>query len=74
MLTREQILACDDSSIIEVNVPDWGGSVGIKTLTGAEKDAWESERTADRSTFNLENVRASLVAVAACDESGQRSA
>lgn len=72
LLTREQILAADDSSIETVKVPEWGGEVGVKTLSGFEKDLWESERQTKDGGFNLENIRASLVAIAACDEHGQR--
>lgn len=72
LLTREQILAADDSSIETVGVPEWGGEVGVKTLTGFEKDLWESERQTKDGNFNLENIRASLVAIAACDEQGLR--
>lgn len=72
LLTREQILAADDCAIETVSVPEWGGEVGVKTLTGAEKDAWESERQTSDGSFNLENIRASLVAIAACDGDGQR--
>ena len=72
LLTREQILSASDSQIETVSVPEWGGEVGVKTLTGAEKDAWESERQTNDGRFNLENVRASLVAIAACDADGNR--
>lgn len=72
LLTREQILAADDSTIETVSVPEWGGEVGVKTLTGFEKDLWESGRQTKDGNFNLENIRASLVAVAACDSNGQR--
>jgi hypothetical protein len=72
LLTREQILGVDDSVIETVTVPEWGGEVGVKTLSGAEKDGWESDRQGKDGEFNLENIRASLVAVAACDAKGVR--
>lgn len=72
LLTREQILAATDSVIETVSVPEWGGSVGVKTLTGAEKDSWEEGRQKKDGSFNLNNVRASLVAVAACDADGNK--
>jgi hypothetical protein len=72
LLTREQILAATDSVIETVSVPEWGGSVGVKTLTGAEKDGWESSRQNKDGSFNLNNVRASLVAVATCDADGNK--
>jgi hypothetical protein len=72
MLTREQILAAEDSTVEIVNVPEWGGDVGVKTLTGFEKDSWEAERQLKDGVFNLENIRASLVAITACDAEGNR--
>ena len=32
-LTRDQILTADDGRFTEVDVPEWGGSVRIKTLS-----------------------------------------
>lgn len=39
MLTKDQILTADDRRIETVDVPEWGGPVGIKLLTLAELDA-----------------------------------
>jgi hypothetical protein len=72
LLTREQILASSDVEIQTVNVPEWGGEVGVKTLTGSEKDSWEAGRQRKDGSFNLENVRASLVAACVCDAEGQK--
>jgi hypothetical protein len=40
-LTKEQILKADDLKTETVEVPEWGGPVNIRTLTGAERDAFE---------------------------------
>ena len=71
LLTREQILRADDTQIETVEVPEWGGSVGVRTLTGADKDAWEVERQTG-GEFSLDNIRASFVARTACDGAGQQ--
>jgi hypothetical protein len=75
ILTREQILSADDLKREEVHVPDWGGSVFVRTLTGAERDRLEEQSvTRNGKTFeaNFSNVRARLVSLAAVDESGKR--
>jgi hypothetical protein len=36
MLTIEQILAADDRKVEEVQVPEWGGSVCVRHLSGLE--------------------------------------
>jgi hypothetical protein len=37
MLTRDQILGLDDLPREEVAVPEWGGSVYVRALTGGER-------------------------------------
>lgn len=45
-LSREAILAVNDRKIVAVNLPDWGGIVYVRGMTGAEKDGWEAEQHA----------------------------
>jgi hypothetical protein len=76
MLTRDMILAADDLPKELVEVPEWGGSVYVRCLTGTERDAWEAsvvEMGKDGKTKpNMENLRAKLVARTLCDEDGAR--
>jgi hypothetical protein len=44
LLSRDDILNADDLTIETIAVPEWGGEVNVKTLTGAEKDKWETAR------------------------------
>jgi len=41
MLSRDQILALDDLGFEVVEVPAWGGPVGIRELTAGERDDFE---------------------------------
>mgnify|MGYP001354239450 CR=1 FL=1 len=41
MLTRDEILGLDDLPREEVVIPEWKGSVYVRALTGAERDALE---------------------------------
>jgi len=41
LLTRDAILEAQDLQHEEVYIPEWGGSVRVRTLTGAERDAFE---------------------------------
>lgn len=72
-LSREQILGAPDLRFEEVAVPEWGGTVRIKMLTGAERDAFEG-MIRDRATLGKlgENLRATIVASTLVDESGAR--
>lgn len=72
ILTREQILAADDRHTETVEIPEWGGSVIVKTLTGREKDAWEMSMLGPDNKLRPEDVRARLLSVALVDEDGKR--
>jgi len=68
MISLEQIAAANDLTLEEVQVPEWGGSVFIRTLSSAVKDRFD-RLVADRS--EAQAFRAILVAFAACDAHGQ---
>lgn len=70
-LTREQILAADDSRIEAVDVPEWGGQVFVRMMSGAERDAYERAMY-DKSKLGQlgENARAHLASLTVCDEGG----
>jgi hypothetical protein len=74
LLSKEAILAADDRDYEVVACPEWGGEVRVRSITGAERDRWESSlmkgRGRDRQ-MNLDNARARLVALCAVDEAGK---
>ena len=72
---RDRILSADDRKKEAVFVPQWGLSVFVRTLTGAERDDWEASIVQQRgkaTTYDLRNVRARLVCKCIVDESGKR--
>jgi hypothetical protein len=69
-LTKAQILSADDSKLIEVEVPEWGGEVCLRVMSGTERDKFESEFVGDNKS--VEMVRAKLVSKCLCDEDGKR--
>lgn len=75
LLGRDQILGAADLSTVDVAVPEWGGTVRVRMLTGTERDAFEAStvvRKGKKLETNLENVRARLVALTVIGEDGQR--
>ena len=78
LLTKAAILAADDLTTIDVDVPEWGGAVRIKSMTGAERDGFEDSLFVDVSdgkggtkrVQNLKHLRAKLVAASLVDEDG----
>ncbi len=73
-LTRTLILEVPDLVTEEVSVPEWGGTVLVRGLTGAERDRLESsiiERKGRKGyELNTQNIRAKLVAGTVIDENG----
>jgi len=75
LLSRDAILAADDHEYEVVPCPEWGGEVRLRSLTGAERDAYEQSLVQTRGKsreMNLRNARAKLVALCAVDENGNR--
>lgn len=74
-LKRSDILSAPDITVELVSVPEWGGDVYVKGMTGAERDKFESsliDTRAKSRSLNMANVRAKLVSLCACDEDGKR--
>jgi hypothetical protein len=76
LLSKEAILAADDRPTMDVEVPEWGGTVRVRALSGAERDAYEIALAGIRPDGtrrpNLVNVRARLIALTVVDEAGAR--
>lgn len=75
ILTRDAILQAQDLSSEQVPVPEWGGEVLVRGLTGTERDAFEqsiAEQKGKSVKMNLQNVRAKLVALTVVDGEGHR--
>ncbi len=72
-LNIDTILSCNSIKVEQVEVPEWGGYVYVKTMTGQEKDDYETSfRKKENGKFvpDLENIRAKLLVMTMCDESG----
>lgn len=74
LLTADEILAAEDIQTEIVHVPEWGGSVRVKGLSGTERDAFEASLVENAGTkrqrLSLANVRAKLCALTIVDEKG----
>lgn len=79
LLSASQILGADDLKRELVEVPEWGGSIYVRGLTGSERDQWErsflqnknnkAELDLDRA---LGNARARLCSMTIVDDQGAR--
>jgi hypothetical protein len=73
MLGRDEILGVVDLRFANVEVPEWGGTVRVRGLTGAERDAYEASAVTvvdGKRTMNVRNLRAKLIVMAAVDSTG----
>lgn len=75
-LTKDQILESNDLKNIEVEVPEWGGSVLVRTMTGADRAAFEESmvdvQPDGTRKANVSNLRLKLVALTVVDDAGNR--
>ena len=75
LLDREAILKANDIEKREVYIPEWGGSVYVRGMTGRERDQFEASiiRQRGRNTeINMKNARAKLVVMCTVDQEGNR--
>lgn len=74
-LSHDDILKIDDLEVRDLDVPEWGGTVRVKALSGKERANYQLSITqfrGDEAIPNLTNIQAKLVARVIVDEDGKR--
>ncbi len=72
-LTKKDILAAEDVKLELLSVPEWGGHVYVRVMSGTDRDAFEAGiASRPGGPPNLANVRARLCALCVCDDKGVR--
>jgi hypothetical protein len=72
-LNKQDILQADDVVKELVHVPEWGGDVYVRNMTGDGRDEWETHVIGLREEgkrLNMRGVRAKLASLTVCDENG----
>jgi len=73
-LSKEDIFAADDLRTEEVKVPEWGGVVRIRELSGTELDAYQASMMTRAPNGDMVpsmgNMRAKLVTRSIIDDDG----
>lgn len=76
-LSKDAFTAAAGKLPIErVDLPELGGHVYVRGMSGVERDNWERSLVVGkgrRRDYNLDNVRARLAARTICDEAGVRT-
>lgn len=67
-LKRDAILAANDLPRELLSVPEWGGEVYVRGMTGAERDKLEFKLAQRRKAGKSTRFRASLAVATVCDE------
>lgn len=66
-LSKQEILSAQDLKTEVIEVPEWGGAVRVRTMTGSDRDTFEN---ALFGKGDKNRVRAWLVALTVVDENG----
>ena len=75
LLSKDQILEADDLKSEIVSVPEWGGDVRVRMMTGTERDAFEAsvfDAKGKDSKINMKNLRAKLIVLTVIGEGGEK--
>ena len=73
ILTKDQILNSSDLVKEKVSVPEWGGDVYVRMMTGTERDRFEEKIfNATEKNQGFSDTRAMLVALTMVDANGNR--
>lgn len=80
LLSKDAILAAEDLATEVVPVPEWGGAVTVRSMTGVDRDAFESSINRiekdpstgqDKQVRDLDNFRARLCAATMVNANGK---
>jgi hypothetical protein len=71
-LTRDNILDADDLPLEEVEVPEWGGSVYVRSMNGFERQEFDTWLMETQDDPNRTNMRGVVVCSCTTDADGVR--
>ena len=72
-LTKDDIFKADDLPTEDMDIPEWGGTLTVRTLTGTERDEWESavsNATRGKRT-NTRGIKVRLIQLAVLNGDGK---
>lgn len=68
LLTKKQVLEADDIKFEIIDVPEWGGQVKVKTMSGPAREMFEKSILGKDGKHDLDNLRAKFAAACIVDE------
>jgi len=76
LLTKMEVLQVQDKKYMDVEVPEWDGSVRVGVMSGTDREKFESfvqsRISSDGKTTNMSDVRATLLSLVLVDGKGER--
>lgn len=74
-LTRDAVLKAQDVKTEKVEIPEWGGEIYIRCMTGEERSRYDNlaySLRGEKVEVNRMNFRERLLVFTLCDESGNK--
>ena len=74
ILTRDDILGADDINLEQVEVPEWGGVVYVKPLSGIQRDRLENaaHKRTRKGVMDVQNLKVQFVIASVVDSDGSQ--
>ena len=69
-LSKDDIFKADDLPTKDIDIPKWGGTLTIRTLTGAERDQFESAFV-NQDQIDIRGLKARLIQLTVQNGDGQ---
>jgi len=69
-LTKNQILAVPDVEVKAFDIPEWGGEVYFREMSGAQLDEYDASISEDAKGRKNYELMALLIRMTACDGNG----
>jgi hypothetical protein len=73
VLTREEIFAAKDTKIEAVEIPEWGGTVYVRSMSGRSRDRFDASQfdpATGKAIARTDDFRARYAVLVVCDEAG----
>ena len=74
LLSKDAILLAQDRPTLDVDVPEWGGTVRVREMSGNQRAEYEQltlKRDQADADATADNIRAIVVAACAVDDAGE---
>lgn len=72
VLSIDDIFSSNDLKTVKVEIPQWGGAIFVRIMTGKERDEFEHRMLKRQKTLNFKGMRAYLITTCVVDKDGNK--